>query len=199
MAVDLATALHHSAQRLRPVVEVPREEAGHVLNFAPRGPRTLPPPEPQVRAATVDHVAAAASVPSVAPPVLAAPAAEGIDASTLRFLTAAAPRQKEVEEMEERAKLKKAKEAKEAKMEAKMEAAESRGSAGRSSLTSQSPTRSSRCGSGGSRRVMNPPLGLCSAAVHDLHFFRALDLFSGSFSLGVLVFTLCGISGRRLL
>ena len=63
--MELATALHHSAQRPRPVVEVPREEAGHVLNFAPRGPRTLPPgtppgvlldPEPQVRAVTVGYV-----------------------------------------------------------------------------------------------------------------------------------------------
>ena len=39
VAMELATALHHSAQQ----VEGPREEAGHETHNTPRGPKTLPP------------------------------------------------------------------------------------------------------------------------------------------------------------
>ena len=89
-------------------------------------------------------------------PQLAAQASEAIDASTLRFLTVTSLRQREEEEMEERATLKKTTVAEEAKRRWR------RGWIGifrRSAAESsrRSPT-SSRRGSGGSRRVTNPPL-----------------------------------------
>ena len=40
--MELATALHHSAQRPRPVVEEPREEAGHETYCGLRAPMPLP-------------------------------------------------------------------------------------------------------------------------------------------------------------
>ena len=47
-------------------------------------PGVLKEPEPQIRAFTVGYVAA--PVPSVAPPALAAPAAEAVDSRALTFL-----------------------------------------------------------------------------------------------------------------
>ena len=48
----------------------------------------LPPePEPQVRAATVGHVAAGGGLPTLAMPSLAGAAGEVVDAGTLAFLT----------------------------------------------------------------------------------------------------------------
>ena len=48
----------------------------------------LPPkPEPQVRAATVGHVAAGNGLPTLAMPSLAGAAGEVVDAGTLAFLT----------------------------------------------------------------------------------------------------------------
>ena len=89
VAMELATALHHSAQR----VEVPREGVEGVQLYAPRRPKPplpgkrpgLPPePEPQVRAATVGYVAAAG--PLLVPPVLGG--GDTLDDATVSFLLA---------------------------------------------------------------------------------------------------------------
>ena len=53
--MELATALHHSAQRPRPVVEEPREEAGHETYCGLRAPMPLPP---GTRPAPLSEVAA---------------------------------------------------------------------------------------------------------------------------------------------
>ena len=89
VAMELATALHHSAQR----VEVPREGVEGEQHYAPRRPKPplqgkrpgLPPePEPQIRAATVGYVAA--PVPLMSAPLLADTAAEAVDVKTVHFL-----------------------------------------------------------------------------------------------------------------
>ena len=88
--LGVATALHHSAQRPRPVVEVPSEEVEGELYDVPRHqkpppsgtrPAALREPVPQWGALTVGHVAAPALLAS---PVLAG--GDGLDASTLSFL-----------------------------------------------------------------------------------------------------------------
>ena len=107
--MELATALHHRAQRPRPVVEEPKEgvEGEHEVYYALR--RQKPPP-PGTRPAPLEEVAVlhgfgpgapcqpGHGVPSLAPPSLADAAAEGCDASTLSFLTRAALEEKRKEE-----------------------------------------------------------------------------------------------------
>ena len=87
VAMELATALHHIAQR----VEAPREGVAHEMNVGQRAQKRplpgkrpgLPPePEPQVRAATVGHVAALG-------PLLVVPTLYGedsVDGTTVSFL-----------------------------------------------------------------------------------------------------------------
>ena len=105
VAMALAEALHHSAPRrpktartgVRPgVLEDPglRRETEHEQHAALRGPK---PPSP--------------GVPSLATPVLAGQATEGMDSATLRFLTASALRR--TKEEEEQAKVKRNEEEKE--------------------------------------------------------------------------------------
>ena len=88
----LAEALHHSAPRrpktaragVRPGVledPGPRSETEHELFAAPRGPK---PPSP--------------GVPSVPVPLLAAPAADGVDEAALSFLLRRALEDKRKEE-----------------------------------------------------------------------------------------------------
>ena len=119
IAAAVATALHHSAQRGGGVARRPTgtEDSGN------RGtrPGVLKDPEPQLLDAVLAY--RAAGEPSVATPLLAAPAAEGVDSSSLRFLTAAslAARRKEEEEEE---KAKEAAKRKEVQTEVQQQAAE---------------------------------------------------------------------------
>ena len=78
IAAAVATALHHSAQRGGGVVRRPtgREDSG---NRETR-PGVLKDPKPQLLDAVL--TCRAAGEPSVATPLLAAPAAEGIDSSS---------------------------------------------------------------------------------------------------------------------
>ena len=88
--MELATALHHSALRPRSrVVEGPSEGVELEKYVGPRAQkRPLPgmrpglprEPEPQVRAATVGHVAAGDGLPTLAMPSLAGAAGEVVDA-----------------------------------------------------------------------------------------------------------------------
>ena len=105
VAMALAEALHHSAPRrpktaragMRPGVledPGPRRETEHEEHAALRGPK---PPSP--------------GVPSLATPVLAGQATEGMDSATLRFLIASALRR--TKEEEEQAKVKRNEEEKE--------------------------------------------------------------------------------------
>ena len=106
VAMELATALHHSAQR----VEVPREGVEGEQHYAPRRPKPplpgkrpgLPPePEPQVRAATVGYVAA--PVPVLSMPSLADTMADQVDDRAVQILLQLAlERKKREEEKEER-------------------------------------------------------------------------------------------------
>ena len=100
--MELATALHHSAQR----VEVPREEEEHAEYV---GPRAQKAPPPGMRPAPLAEVAGpqgwpgtpsspGAGVPSLAPPVLAGSAGEGVDSSALAFLATRALLDREEEE-----------------------------------------------------------------------------------------------------
>ena len=95
-------ALHHSAQR----VEVPREEEEHAEYV---GPRAQKAPPPGMRPAPLTEVAGpqgwpgtpsspGAGVPSLAPPVLAGSAGEGVDSSALAFLATRALLDREEEE-----------------------------------------------------------------------------------------------------
>ena len=83
--MELATALHHSAQR----VEGPSEGEVHANHDGLRAPLpgtrpSLPlEPEPQVRAATVGDVAALE--PLLSAPLLADTAAETVDVNTVHF------------------------------------------------------------------------------------------------------------------
>ena len=87
--MELAAALHHSAQR----VEGPREGELHEGPRAQKRPLPgmrpgLPPePEPHVRAATVGRVAAGDGLPTLAMPSLAGAAGEVVEGGTLAFLT----------------------------------------------------------------------------------------------------------------
>ena len=103
IAAAVATALHHSAQRGGGVARRPtgREDSG---NKGTR-PGVLKDPEPQLLDAVLAY--RAAGEPLVATPLLAAPAAEGIDSSSLRFLTASAleARRREEEEKEKKRKV----------------------------------------------------------------------------------------------
>ena len=98
IAAAVATALHHSVQRGGGVARRPTgtEDSGN------RGTRlgVLKDPEPQLLDAVANR---AAGEPSVATPLLAAPAAECIDSSSLRLFTASAleARRKEEEEKEQ--------------------------------------------------------------------------------------------------
>ena len=105
VAMELATALHHSAQR----VGGPCEGEVHAMHDGLRAQKRplpgtrpgLPPePEPQVRAATVGYVTA--PVPFLSAPLLADTAAEAVDARTVHFLlTDAVKHLKEGRKMEE--------------------------------------------------------------------------------------------------
>ena len=109
----LAEALHHSSgPATKKVVERREGPEGEVreTHYALRGqkrplPGTRPAPLPVV-AVPQDRLEAAArvssGVPSVAPPALAAPAAEGVDSSTLRFLAAAVLYSRKLKEEEVR-------------------------------------------------------------------------------------------------
>ena len=96
--LGVATALHHSAQRPRPVVEVPSEWV-EADNDVPRHqkpppsgtrPAALREPVPQWGAVKVGHVAA--------PALLASLGGDGLDASTLSFLGGQAVLEQEEEE-----------------------------------------------------------------------------------------------------
>ena len=102
VAMELATALHHGAQR----VEVPREEEEHAYYV---GPRAQKAPPPGMRPAPLAEVAGpqvwpgtpsspGAGVPSLAPPVLAGSAGEGVDSSALAFVATRALLDREEEE-----------------------------------------------------------------------------------------------------
>ena len=65
-AIELATALHHSAQRPKTVVEEPREEVVKVTHDAPRAQKTPPP--------------------GVRPGILAEPGPQRSDRTVRRFL-----------------------------------------------------------------------------------------------------------------
>ena len=82
IAAAVATALHHSAQRGGGVARRPTgtEDSG---NKGTR-PGVLKDPEPQLLDAVLAY--RAAGEPSVATPLLAAPAAEGIDSASSRPL-----------------------------------------------------------------------------------------------------------------
>ena len=101
VAMELATALHHSAQR----VEVPTEGEVHEKHDGLRAqkpplPGTRPGVLPQVGAATVGYVAA--PVPLLSAPMLADTAPEAVDARTVHFLlTDAVKHLKEGRKMEE--------------------------------------------------------------------------------------------------
>ena len=124
VAMALAEALHHSSgpttmkvveRREGPVGEVRETHDGLRAQERPL-PGTRPAPlsvvaEPQDRLEAAARVSS--GVPSVAPPALAAPAAEGVGTSTLRFLAKAAL--DDVRMVEEEAARRKAKEAEEAK------------------------------------------------------------------------------------
>ena len=108
VAMELVTALHHSAQRPKSrVVEWPSEEEVHEKYAAPRR-RTRPPPgtrprvlrdlEPQALAATVGYVAAA--VPLLAQPVLGG--GDTLDAAAVQFILAQTLLQRRREEEEAR-------------------------------------------------------------------------------------------------
>ena len=94
IAAAVATALHHSAQRGGGVARRPTgtEDSG---NKGTR-PGVLKDPQPQLLDAVLAY--RAAGEPSVATPLLAALAAEGIDSSSLRFLTASALKARREEE-----------------------------------------------------------------------------------------------------
>ena len=103
VAMELATALHHSAQR----VEGPSEGEVHAKHDGLRAQKRrlpgtrpgLPPePEPQVRAATVGYVAA--PEPLLSAPLLADTAAETVDVNTVHFLLKALKQLKERRNME---------------------------------------------------------------------------------------------------
>ena len=102
--MELATALHHSAQR----VEVPREGVEGEQLYAPRRPKLpLPgkrpglPPEPEspVRAATVGYVAA--PVPLLSTPSLADTMADQVDDRAVQLLLQLALKKKKREEERE--------------------------------------------------------------------------------------------------
>ena len=91
----LAENLHHSRQK----VEGGKHEGSPAQKTAKATgarPGILEEPEPQGGAVTDGYVAA--PLPSLAVPLLAGAAGEGVDSSSLRFLTAAALRQREEEE-----------------------------------------------------------------------------------------------------
>ena len=103
--MELPAALHHSAQPTGPVVEEPREVEAQHTHAAPRGQKEPPPgtrpgvlqdPEPQLLDAVLAY--RAAGEPSVATPLLAAPAAEGVDEAALSFLLQRALEDKRKEE-----------------------------------------------------------------------------------------------------
>ena len=108
VAMELATALHHSAQR----VEGPSEGEVHAKHDGPRAqkrplPGTRPAPlaevsGPQVRAATVGYVAARPPLIWWGPKLLADSSAEAIDGRTLRYLLKMNLARKEEEEEERR-------------------------------------------------------------------------------------------------
>ena len=95
--LELATALHHSAQPAGSVVAGPGDEEAHEKYNALRG-QTQPPPG--MRPALLEEVAVSqdwwlgaprqpgGDAPSVVPPALAAPAAEAVDGAALSFLLA---------------------------------------------------------------------------------------------------------------
>ena len=107
IAAAVATALHHSVQGGGGVARRPTgtEDSG---NKGAR-PGVLKDPEPQQLDAVLAY--RAAGEPSVATPLLAAPAAEGIDSSSLRFLTASALEARTREEEEKKEEVKKARSA----------------------------------------------------------------------------------------
>ena len=124
VAMALAEALHHSSGPTTNKVVERREGPEGEVRETHDGPRAQERPLPGTRPAPLsvgaepqDRLEAAArvsaGVPSVAPPALAAPAAEGVDTSTLRFLAKAAL--DEVRMLEEEAARRKVKEAEEAK------------------------------------------------------------------------------------
>ena len=80
VATELATALHHSAQRPRPVEQVP-SEGWRASCTTCHGTRSLHP-RGQWGAVTVGYVTAPAAL--LASPILAG--GDGLDASTLSFL-----------------------------------------------------------------------------------------------------------------
>ena len=124
VAMELATALHHSAQRPKSrVVEGPSEEEVHEKYAALRRQKRHPPgtrsgapldPEPQVAAATVGYVAAGA------PLLVVAPLAGGdvVDATTVSYLLRENLRRTKEEEEKERTRVEEVKAAE--KHEAKM-------------------------------------------------------------------------------
>ena len=98
VAMALAENLHHNRQKVEGGVrEGPR--AQKTARAAGARPGVLEEPEPQGGAVTDGSVAA--PVPSLAVPLLAGAAGEGVDSSSLRFLTADALRKRQKEEEEE--------------------------------------------------------------------------------------------------
>ena len=108
VAMELATALHHSAQRPRPVVEEPREQAGHetycglrALMPLPPGTRPAPLSEvagPQRSDRTARHFAVEPRFPGG---VVLVQEPEAHDNTTTRYLLKMALQRKQEEEAEE--------------------------------------------------------------------------------------------------
>ena len=103
----LATALHHSAQR----VEVQRDEEEHAVYVGPRAQMAPPPgtrPAPLVEVAVPQGFWPGAprqpgsGAPSLSPPVLADTTADGVDAGALAFLTRQAVETAELAKLEDK-------------------------------------------------------------------------------------------------
>ena len=99
VAMELAAALHHSAG------PVTNEAVRSQKTVSSRGarPGVLQEPEPQLLDAALAR--RTAGEPSVATPLLAAPAAESVDSATLRFLTPSALTARRKEETEKQMKV----------------------------------------------------------------------------------------------
>ena len=112
IAAALAAATHHRAKqngtpRSQRTATRAREEAGSKTNYAPRGPKTLPPrmrpaspsevAGPQVAAATVGCVAAGAPLLAVS----SLRGADGVDDTAVKYLSLAELKKEEEQEEEE--------------------------------------------------------------------------------------------------
>ena len=164
VAVEVATALHHSAQPAGPVVGGPREEAGHKTHFGLRAATPLPP---GTRPAPLSDVAgpqrsdrtvrrSAGEPPHAVVPSLAVDGGGVIDGASIRFLLSQTLLKREDEKAKEDEK-----KAKKVKEEEKIRALDARVAAGLPLTDAQwaawhrghgIPPKPSSSSSGGKRR-----------------------------------------------